>query len=351
MVAFRRPLQCLVAVLTVALAAPSARSFVRETTGYTTGTPLARPTGCVVFAVIDPKSPTVSWDDLVSATTAAADSWTQASAGCGGGFRFEVAKAATSESFGAEGDGVNAVILRASNYCNSRSAAPTCDPLSLAVTWLHYTDSPGSAGDGGLYETDIEINAEAYDWGLTPDGRTMDLQSALTHELGHALGLDHNCYESGFGLPRPVDEQGNPAPNCNAATGPVAAATMYPQHDYATTRGRTLSDDDTGGVCAIYPAGTSPTCLGALAPTGCSCAVAAAPRSAASLLVVGFLVLVVSARRGRGSQHSRPASRHHPRLSRHAFWNSDNRSAPRSPCRNGASAVVFTSTASARLIF
>ena len=52
---------------------------------------------------VDPKSPTLSWDDLVSATTAAADSWTQASGGCGGGFRLEVAKATTSESFGAEG--------------------------------------------------------------------------------------------------------------------------------------------------------------------------------------------------------------------------------------------------------
>ena len=296
--AFRRSLQGVVAAVTVALAAPSARAFVRETTGYTTGTPLARPTGCVVFAVVEPKYQMVSWDDLVSATAAAAASWTQASGGCGDGLRFEVAKA-TSDGVGVEGDGVNAVIFRASNYCNSRGAAPTCDPLSLAVTWLYDTDSPGNAGDGQLFETDIEINGEAYEWGLSPDIRTMDLQAALTHELGHALGLDHNCYESGFGLPRPLDDQGNPTVNCDVATGAVAAATMYPQTNYASTRGRTLSDDDISGVCAIYPAGTSPTCQGALEPAGCSCAVAAAPRSAASSFAFGFLAVFASAWRGR----------------------------------------------------
>ena len=299
MVAFGQRVRCMVAVAAVVLAAPSAGAFVRETTGYTTGTSLARPSGCVVFAVVDPKSPMVSWDDLVSATMGAADSWTQASGACGGGFRLEVAKAATSDSLGVEADGVNAVILRASNYCNSRTGAPTCDPLSLAVTWLYYTDSPGTADDGQLYETDIQINAEAYDWGLTPDARTMDLQSALTHELGHALGLDHNCYQSGFGLPRPVDDQGNPALNCEAVTGAVAAATMNPEGDYATTRGRMLSDDDTGGLCAIYPAGTSPSCQGALTPSGCSCAVTAAPGSAASSIAVGFLAVLVRVRRGR----------------------------------------------------
>ena len=291
--AFRRALQVMIAVVVVARAASSARAFVRETASYTSGARLARPTGCVVFAVVDPKSATVSWDDLVSATTAAADSWSQASDSCGGGFRFEVAKAATSESLGVENDGVNAVIYRASNYCNSKSAAPTCDPFSLAVTWPYVTD------DGWMYETDIEINGEAYDWGLTPGAGTKDLQSALTHELGHALGLDHNCYESGFGLPRPLDDQGNPVPNCDPATGAVAASTMYPQTDYGTIRGRTLSDDDTAGVCAIYPAGTSPTCQGALAPAGCSCAVAAEPRTAASWLAIGFVAVFVRARRGR----------------------------------------------------
>lgn len=277
------------------LSGSPAAAFVRETTGYTSATPLLRSNGCVVMAVADPRSPSVSRADLLSATTAAADSWTQAAATCGGGFRFEVAAAGA--DLAVSGDGVNAVVFHTSNYCNSRGAKPTCDPLSQAITWLYFVDAPGTPDDGRLFETDIEINGEAYSWGVHGDAQAgiMDLQSVLTHELGHVLGLDHNCYEAGFGLPRPVDDQGNPAPTCEGAPSATTAAIMYPVTSYGVER-RTLADDDVRGVCALYRGGPAQKCEGNLTPSG-GCDVGGAPPAVRWPPVMLVVVLLLRWRR------------------------------------------------------
>jgi hypothetical protein len=57
-------------------------------------------------------------------------------------------------------------------------------------------------------------------------GRTFDLASVLTHELGHVLGLDETA-----------DDE---------------AATMWPALRAETTHQRTLADDDVAGVTAVY---------------------------------------------------------------------------------------------------
>lgn len=254
------------------LGSGGAAAFVRETTGPSSGTPLAWDTGCVIMAVAQPPAGAVAWDDLVSAALAASKSWSAASAACGGGFTFEVDKATTGGVAVAQ-DGVNAIVFRTQNYCGSQSGSPVCDPLSLAITWLYYVNKPGASDDGRLYEADVEINGEAYTWGLEGDsqGGVMDLQSALTHELGHVIGLDHVCYASGMGLPRPVDDQGAPIPDCGAsAPTAVMASVMYPASSYTIDR-RVLAADDQTGVCAIYPMVSTSRCEGALAPTSSGC--------------------------------------------------------------------------------
>jgi MYXO-CTERM domain-containing protein len=55
----------------------------------------------------------------------------------------------------------------------------------------------------------------------------IDLQSILTHEAGHFLGLAHSL---------------------------VNDATMYPSYNKGDVSFRDLSQDDQQGVCAIYPA-------------------------------------------------------------------------------------------------
>lgn len=79
-------------------------------------------------------------------------------------------------------------------------------------------------------------NAEYYQWSVdghpSPLG-TRDVQAMLTHEIGHALGLLHNC-----------DEE------AGACTPSEAAAVMYPS--YRGEAQRVLERDDIDGLCFLY---------------------------------------------------------------------------------------------------
>ena len=66
----------------------------------------------------------------------------------------------------------------------------TEDPnvLAYAFTW----HKEGGDSDGEIIHFDIEINSDHHTW--STDGRedAYDLANAITHEFGHALGLDHS---------------------------------------------------------------------------------------------------------------------------------------------------------------
>ena len=107
------------------------------------------------------------------------------------------------------------------------------DTGAIAVTTSAY-----DVASGIVVDSDIEINGQTFRFARvdesTCEPRTgvMDLRNALTHEVGHVLGLEHPP-----SIPRYAD------------------TTMYASAPPCETKKRDLAQDDRDGVCSIYPAG------------------------------------------------------------------------------------------------
>ncbi len=86
--------------------------------------------------------------------------------------------------------------------------------------------------DREIYDADVEINSADFDINVTGDASGADLESILTHEFGHFLGMAHA-----------------------GATDPDA--TMRAGWNGTGTDLRTLTHDDEEGICKIYPPGRS----------------------------------------------------------------------------------------------
>lgn len=94
----------------------------------------------------------------------------------------------------------------------------------LALTFVAYR-----ASDGVVSDADVVLNAVDFAW--TTDAASCmnayDLESALTHELGHALGMAHSVGH--------------------------ADATMFATGEACEILKRDLSSDDVEGIVALYP--------------------------------------------------------------------------------------------------
>lgn len=152
------------------------------------------------------------------------------------------------------------------------------DRGTLAITTTTY-----NVRTGRLYDADLEMNAAAHTF-TTLDappcnslGQTgcvaTDVQNTVTHELGHALGLDHS---------------------------PDSRSTMFAGASLGETSKRVLDDGSAEFVCAVYPAGDvtrdcdgSPLDLSETTTSSCG----AAPVGA-----LGLLTLLLAARRRRGGR-------------------------------------------------
>ncbi len=211
----------------------------------------------------------------------------------------------------ATNDGRNLVIFRHDSWCKQVASGacdttvPEYDPAALALTSVSASTSSGTIRDA-----DIEVNAVRFKWAdlvAHPELRAAgqqyhDLQNAVTHEVGHLIGLDHTCY---FQPPAPLDNTGEPIPDCADASAAVLATTMFPSANPGDIDKRTLAPDDQMAVCDIYPAAQDPmTCapLGKPPGGGCSsCATAGVPTPAAgfvALIAVALLVARAGRRRG-----------------------------------------------------
>ena len=109
-------------------------------------------------------------------------------------------------------DGVQSIVFK-DNW--------TEDPSVLAITYTWSTE------DGEIVHFDMEINAEDHEWSTTGDSDKQDLMNAITHEFGHAIGLDHSQDTN---------------------------ATMAPDSLVGETSKRDLNSDDLAGYEHIYSA-------------------------------------------------------------------------------------------------
>lgn len=210
----------------------------------------------------------VSTDDLRGAAQAALASWSSSAIACTG-VSLRLATAAT-DSQVAGRDDRNRIVMRTGSWCRDPLAMTHChDPAAVALTTVFTRSNPNGPDDGEILEADIEVNATGdFQWGVIPDGvvsgrdfaNIYDLTSALTHETGHFIGLDHTCATPN--APLLIDDGGIAVPLCSSIPADQDAvildATMFPFMDPSVVTLRSLSPDDEKAACDIYPRWASP---------------------------------------------------------------------------------------------
>jgi MYXO-CTERM domain-containing protein len=208
-------------------------------------------------------------EEITRASTGAGAAWSAAANPCT--FIELGVTVASGPAPRAGNDGRNSIILRDSNWCRL-DATGACDPtIVYDPAALALTSVSASTSSGVIRDADIEVNAFHYTWAdlvAHPDLRLgqpfHDLQNALTHEMGHLLGLDHTCYFQG---PPPLDNNGAPITDCANASAAVIATTMFPSANPGDIDKRTLEPDDRAAACGIYPVAATPCPPGA----ACTC--------------------------------------------------------------------------------
>ena len=132
-------------------------------------------------------------DAVTAAIQSAAEAWTIPAATGQAPLPLFKASGDTKQQGASYTDGVHSV---------SFSDSWSNDPDLLAITYVWYNS------DGELIHFDIEINADDHSWSTSPEtasAGTYDLQNALAHEFGHALGLEHSEISDATMAPSAVD--------------------------------------------------------------------------------------------------------------------------------------------------
>jgi hypothetical protein len=227
--------------LAIVLAARPALAFCRATTCdpsvpaqgcqkdaqacLITGQPLFWPSDCLQIGINQAGSPKhgISFDQLKASAESAFQSWTNADcAGKKPSIRVEIVGpiACDQREYNSDAGNVNLVVFRDDGW-----------PYPGAIDALGRTSVRFNTETGKLLDADIEINGTTAG-PITLDGSGADLLSILTHEAGHAFGLDHTL---------------------------MAGSTMMAGYTAEDTSLRTLETDDVAGICALFPPGRTPS--------------------------------------------------------------------------------------------
>jgi hypothetical protein len=193
------------------------------------GNALKWPANCLKVGISEAGSTRhgIDFEQLRAVTEAAFSTWTNVDCPGGGkpSVRVEVVGpiACDQSEYNSGAGNINLVMFRddAWPYVGGVDA--------LGTTFVRF-----NADTGEIWDADIEINGTGPSIGIDGSGE-IDLQSLLTHEAGHMLGLDHSD---------------------------VAGATMVAGYEATDTSLRSLESDDVTGICAIFPPGapSAPSC-------------------------------------------------------------------------------------------
>jgi hypothetical protein len=236
----------------------------------------------------------IAVNDLLEATMRATATWNAPANGSS--VAFSVASSAAPASDPAF-DQENTISVRTGDW-----SEPYYGPGVLALTTV-WTQG------GAIVDTDTEVNgvSPAAPWALLPDDPALamlensnDLQAALTHELGHVLGLAHPCSLGGPPDPPEVDNLGNPVVACSSTLpASILNATMFPSATPGEIQERLLSDDELLALHDLYPVGRAPIVEGA-SPPDSGCALGGAPVTDGSSVVIGIAATFLVRRRRAG---------------------------------------------------
>ena len=219
------------------LGAAEASAFCRSTTCTggdcprddngckTTGEPLAWPGVCVGFSLQKDGTKNIPLDDVRAAIEQSFATWSEID--CGNG----TATIAFSEladvschatEYNSGGPNANVILFQDDKW---RYHGPDDTLAKTTVTF--------DIDTGTILDADIEVNHAYNEFTLGEDHVVYDLESVITHELGHFIGLDHT---------------------------PDLYATMHAAYEEGSLDPRSLETDDIDGLCAIYPPGRSGKC-------------------------------------------------------------------------------------------
>ncbi|MFT3766584.1 MAG: matrixin family metalloprotease [Minicystis sp.] len=191
----------------------------------TTGNPLAWPGVCVGFSIQKDGTVNLPLEDVRAAIEQSFATWSDLDCGKGlATIAFSELEDASCHATEYNPGGPNANIILFQDYQWRYHGADD----TLAKTTVTF-----DADTGTILDADIEVNHAYNEFTLGDDHVVYDLESVITHEIGHFLGLDHS---------------------------PDFSATMYAGYEEGSLEQRSLEADDIEGLCTIYPPGRSGKC-------------------------------------------------------------------------------------------
>jgi MYXO-CTERM domain-containing protein len=185
------------------------------------GVELHWPSPCVSFDMQKDASSRVSLDTATAIFHQAFGAWTSAGCAAGGAPRISLVDmgpvACAEHEYNQQAGNANIIVFRDGGWTHAGKGS------TLALTTVTF-----NLDNGEIYDADMELNSAEIEFTTGDTNVQFDLLSVATHECGHFLGLSHS---------------------------PLPDATMYADYKPHSTALRSLSDDDTAAICAVYPPG------------------------------------------------------------------------------------------------